>query len=40
MLKTNKINRLAVISKNGELIGFVSTEMLAKKLPIDRVTLT
>lgn len=40
ILKTNKINRLAVISKNGELIGFVSTEMLAKKLPIDRVTLT
>jgi CBS domain-containing protein len=40
VLKTNKINRIAVISKNGELIGFVSTEMLAKKLPIDRVTLT
>lgn len=40
ILKTNKINRLPVISKNGELIGFVSTEMLAKKLPIDRFTLT
>ena len=39
ILKTSKINRLPVISKNGALIGFVSTEMLAKKLPIDRIAL-
>jgi len=38
VLKTNNIGRLPVTSKNGQLIGFVSTEMIAKKLPIDKVS--
>jgi len=39
VLKRSKINRLPVTSKSGALIALVSTEMLAKRLPMDQVKL-
>jgi CBS domain-containing protein len=39
LLKKSKINRLPVITKDGKLIGLITTEMLAKKIPTDRLSL-
>ena len=39
LLKMSKINRLPVITKDGKLIGLITTEMIAKKIPTDRPSL-
>jgi CBS domain-containing protein len=34
IMKEKRINRLVVVSANGELEGLLTTEMIAKKLPV------
>jgi CBS domain-containing protein len=34
VMKEKKINRLVVVNGNGELEGLLTTEMIAKKLPV------
>jgi CBS domain-containing protein len=38
VLKKKEINRLPVIHKNGALIGLVTTEMIVRKVPIEKLT--
>jgi CBS domain-containing protein len=38
VLKKKEINRLPVIHKNGALIGLVTTEMIVRKIPIEKLT--
>ncbi len=40
ILKEKKINRLTVINEKGELEGLLTTEMIAKRLPEDKITET
>lgn len=38
ILKKKKINRLPVVSKSGTLTGLVTTEMIVRRLPIEKLT--